>query len=853
MSGGPKRRKTKNAAARSILSRLWDFLTSKGAPLHFPPRLRDISRRDREAKRLRKSWTAFLIAALTVAALLRGQTTAPAPAPQPAARPVSAAAELKGRTVEDIRIVGNTTVSNAVILNVIRTRAGEPFDPATVEEDYQRVYSLKKFSNVEAKVEPTAAGVIVVFIVSEQKQITDIAFRGNLAIDTLTLQGIVDLQVGQAIDMFRISSARAAVESLYREKNYPYAHVEVDADYLAQTGELVFNIVEGANVKVRKVAFVGSKSFSNGRLKDQIRTRSWIWIFRPGTLDLDLIEDDVAALRRYYESKGFFDVRVGRKLIVSPDQTEVQVNFLVEEGVRYRVSKVTFKGNSSVSEVKLREEMRMLEGRAYDNDVVLRDVREIVRAYSRFGFIYQPMSQSPDYLRIEPKTVFSREAGTVELVYQISEGKPFRTGRVLIKGNSKTQDKVVLREMRVTPGQKYNSAEIADAQDRLRGTPYFSSVTITPIGDDPNIRDVLVEVQELRTATFSVGAGVNSNGGVGGNITYEQRNFDIGNPPNSWDEIFSERAFVGAGQSLRISLEPGTRQTNASIRFYEPWLFDQPYSFGAEAYYRNRVREHYDETRAGGRLTFGKRFSNVYSATIGLRGEDVNIHSIDDFGDVTPTGESIRAPEINEAKGHHTVTSTTLTLRRDTTNRGLLPSRGTTSTLAWESYGALGGEFMFQKFTGSFDYYHELYEDLLDRRVTFAFHTDAGYITGDSPFFERFYGGGIGSIRGFRFRGVSPRDGAADDPIGGEFSLTSSAEISFPLASDNIRGVVFTDVGTVEDSATIGTIRSSVGAGIRLTLPFLGQVPVAIDFAYPITKSSEDDTQWISFSLGITQ
>jgi len=171
----------------------------------------------------------------------------------------------------------------------------------------------------------------------------------------------------------------------------------------------------------------------------------------------------------------------------------------------------------------------------------------------------------------------------------------------------------------------------------------------------------------------------------------------------------------------------------------------------------------------------------------------------------------------------------------------------------WESYGTLGGEFTFQKFTAGWEWYRMLHEDLVERKTVLTLQADAGYIWGTSPFFENFYGGGLGSIRGFQFRGVSPRGGAANDPIGGGFSVTGTAEISFPLYGDNLRGVVFTDVGDVETDVRIGTIRTSIGAGIRLNLPLgaLNRLPIALDFAYPLVKNDQDDVSIISFSLGI--
>jgi outer membrane protein insertion porin family len=753
---------------------------------------------------------------------------------------------LKGRTVEEVRILGNTTVSNAIIRNLIRTRAGEKFDPATVQEDYQRVFALKKFANVEAKVEPTkSGGVIVVFIVTEQKLLRSIRFRGNKHVDDQTLRNAIDIVEGQAIDNFRIALSKQAIESTYREKNYPFTEVSTDDDALTR-GDLIFNIVEGPRVRIRNVDFKGVRSFDKDKLKDQIKTASWIFIFRPGRYDPQEVDEDVASLRRFYQNKGFFDVKVGRKLVFSPDQSELEVDFLVSEGTRYRVNRISFEGNTRISQETLRDGLKLTPGKPYDNEVLDRDVRKIVRDYSPFGFIYEPQSSDPDYLRVDTKTVYLDAPGQIELVYVIHEGKPFRVGNIFVKGNGKSQQKLVLREFHdFAPGQLYNSAGMQDAQDRLKALPYFSDVKMTPIGEDPTVRDLLVEVTENRTASFNIGAGINSNGGVGGNLTYEQRNFDIANIPNDWRDIFSEHAFTGAGQDFRASFEPGTIQTNASLRFSEPWLFDQPYSFSDELYLNDRIRENYDDRRLGDRVSFGKRFDYVWSGLLSLRAEQVKIGRIYD--------PRYRAFEILEAEGHHPLTSIAAQLRRDTTNPGVLPYKGTVTQATVEGYGLLGGDVNFQKFTASFDGYQSVYEDLIDRRTVLGYHANVGFISGNSVFYERFYGGGIGSIRGFRYRGISPRGGLGEDPVGGNFSMTGTVELNFPVYGENLRGVLFGDAGDVESGVRFGTIRTSVGAGVRLTLPFLGQVPLAVDFGFPITKGSQDNTEVVSFSFGLLQ
>jgi outer membrane protein assembly factor BamA len=771
-----------------------------------------------------------------------------APAASPASNAPAASQQFKGRTVEDVRVIGNNAVSTATIRNLIRTREREPFDPATVEEDYQRVYALRKFANVEPRVEPTATGVIVVFQVTEQKQIRTVTFKGNTAVDAEVLRGAVDVKAGESIDRFRVNVARQNIERLYKEKNHPFAEVRVDDDALAR-GDVIFTITEGPNVRVRRVQILGNHSFTDDKLKDQIKTRHWLWIFRTGTYDADQVEEDVASLRKWYEEHGFFDVRVGRKTTWSADQSEVMVTFLIEEGPHYKVDQISFRGNTTVGEAELRKNLKLVEGRYYDADAMRRDVRNIVRAYSPFGFIYQPnepdKERAKDYLQVNPQPVLRKEAGTVGLVYDISEGKPFKIGRIRVRGNERVQDKVFLREMRVAPGQLYNSGEIQDAQDRIRATRLVNTATITPIGDDPETRDLLVEVQETQTAFFLIGAGITSNAGVLGNISYEQRNFDISNWPHTFDEALSRRAFTGAGQYFRILLEPGTEQTRARITFEEPWLFDQPYSFRSDIYYSTRQREHWDETRAGAAFTLGHRFTNQFSGRVTARGEDVLVHAIDN--------PFHRAPEIVAAEGHSTLTSAGVALRYDTTDNRIFPTRGYVVDGAYEYAGAFGGAYDYHKFTLGFNHYQTLREDLLERKTVLSLRADAGYIAGDAPFFEQFYAGGLGSVRGFRYRGISPRSGPDEDPVGGSFSLTGTAEINFPIAGDLLRGVVFADAGTVEEDFKFGTIRTSVGFGVRLTLPIFGQLPLALDFGIPITKDDQDDTRYISFSLGYVQ
>jgi outer membrane protein insertion porin family len=766
-----------------------------------------------------------------------GQTTRP---------DVSATYQFTGRNVDEVRILGNPTVSTSLIRNVIRTQVGGKYDPQTVQEDYQRIFDLKKFQNVEAQVEPSAAGgVTVVFIVTEQNLIKAITFRGNLHTNSAALQTTTELKPGQAIDSFRISLARQAILKRYRDDNFPFSRVEFDPDALSKTGELAFTVVEGPQVWVRNIRYIGATSFTSYELGNQVKTSTWIPIFSAGKYDSDQIDLDIGAMRHFYEDHGFFDVRIGRKLIFSPDQSELQIDFLIDEGPHYVVDHVSFVGNTRLTDAQLRSVLNLKDGRFYEKETEQRDTQEIVRKYSPFGYIYIPnQTRDEDFLTVHSQRVYLREPGRIELQYTVHEGKSFRLGRIVPRGNDKSQDKLIFREFRdLAPGSVYDSGAVQDSLERLRALPFFRNVTVTPIGDDPKYRDLLVSVDEQKTASFNIGAGISSNGGLMGNLVYNQSNFDIGNPPDDWRDTFSDRSFTGAGQGLRASFSPGTIYTSADLRFSEPWLFDQPYQFIEDLYLRDALREAYTDRRIGNEITFGRRFDHYEdSVAVSLRGELARIYNIDD--------PRLRAPEILEGKGTHTLTAVGLSFQHDTTNPGFEIYRGETLTAGVEAFGALGGDYTFQRFGIGASKYFPLTTDMLDRHQVLAARVNAGFITGNSVFFERFYGGDIGSVRGFRYRGIGPRSGRDNDPVGGDFQLTGSLEYSFPIYQKMLRGVFFADAGDVENDVRFGVMRVAVGPGVKFTLPIFNGLPISIYFGYPLVKAHSDDSQWISFQFG---
>jgi len=369
----------------------------------------------------------------------------------------------------------------------------------------------------------------------------------------------------------------------------------------------------------------------------------------------------------------------------------------------------------------------------------------------------------------------------------------------------------------------------------------FESVEIIPTGRAPKVRDVLVQVKEGRTAEFLVGFGLSSNSGLLGNISFTQRNFNLLSWPASWQDFLSGQSMKGAGQTLAIVAEPGTELMRFHIDWTNPYLFDQPYSLSNSIFFFTRRRESYDETRVGDILSLGHRFRNYWYGELAGRVEEVDIHRLEDDS----------PPEVREVKGSNLVMGLKGTLVRDRTDSRWMPSTGDRFNISYEQ---VGGDFNFPRVSGDYRFYRTMYVDALDRKHVLATRISAARNLSEAPIFERFYGGGIGSLRGFEYRGISPRSKGTDEPIGGDFTFFAGTEYRFPIIGQEgqgeLQGVVFLDSGTVEEDIAFTTYRISTGVGIRWFIPMFGPVPISIDFGFPISKDKQDDTELISFSFG---
>ncbi len=799
---------------------------------------------------------AMLLALAFFAADARGQATAPV-------------SSIEGKPILKVEIVGNARTPTQLILDQIRSQPGQLYSQALIDVDNKSISALDRFVTVVPEVTPVEdpathviRGVNVTFRVEERNLVAQVIVTGNRKFSSEMIRDGLVVRPASAIDPFRIETDRKFIIDTYRKKGYAQVSVDIDQDQLRQ-GIVHYIIIEGPASQITKIEIDGNHFLSAAYIKWRISTKTYFWIFRKGLLDEDKLQADVASIRDMYAKKAFLDVRVSYVLEFSQDKSKLTVRFVVIEGMRYKIGQINLEGNTIFSRAELlgdtshfgpgswaqRDQIEVLQKRVQD-------------AYGHEGYIYNKVDVDPGY---------TSTPGVVDLKISIVENKPYTVGRIIIRGNSFVQDRVVRRQIRLYPDQTYDLVLVRKSLERLKATGLFKDVQIKDYqspGTPEGVRDVLVQTAEGQTGKFSVGAGISTNSGLVGQFSLEQNNFDILNPPKSFDEFIRGQSFKGAGQYFRLLLEPGTEFQRYQMTFAEPFMFDTPYSFSNDIYFFTRSRESWNERRIGDIVTFGRRYGDVWSFAVALRAEQVTISNpADVFSDgitqanfpvVGPDGNITRAndtaQEILNEEGSHFLTTIKPSLIRDTTDSGIFPTTGTRLVFSIEQYGAMGGEITMTKFLFNYNWYHTLYTDLFDRKTIFSLRNEVGIIAfGHSPTYERFYLGGIGDLRGFEFRGAGPHSGPLEDPIGGDFSWVTTAEVNYPIYEEMLRGVVFLDVGTDETNVDFDNIRSDFGAGVRISLPFLGTtLPIALDFAYPVTKAPGDKTQLVSVSLGGT-
>ncbi|MCH8215301.1 MAG: outer membrane protein assembly factor BamA [Planctomycetes bacterium] len=684
--------------------------------------------------------------------------------------------------------------------------------------------------------------------------VRSIDFHGNAHFKKKVLRQRIGIELGDQMDPFLAEGARRILVDVHKKVGYVFVEVLQNKDLLP-SGRLEFTIREGARVRIKAVRFEGNRAYRNDTLSAVVKTKAKKMFVLPSYYTAQRVEEDAEKLREFYYDHGYLGHKVEPNTDFSEDKEWATITFAIDEGKPYRVERVTYSGATHFSEEVLSKNIEVTSGQIYLRELAEKGRRDIEDLYRENGFIDVKVTQTPRFKA-------DAENRTVVVEFVVVEGRQFRIGQIHVSGNEGVQDKVVRRvldEYGFTPGKLYN-AKFAPVQgDSLlekyvQRSTLAEEVIIQPVpaaNGAPDQKDVYVDITEGMTGMIMPGVGVSSSYGFVGQLVYQQQNFDIQDWPESWKEVFFMKAFRGAGQNMRIALEPGTRFSRYSVSFSDPYFRDRPINLnvsGSSYTLSKFLLKSYEEKRLRAAVGFEHRQWGKYRKVFNVRTERVGVQALD-----------FDAPqEIRDVEGDNYITGLKVGTGKTVVDDIYMPHEGYVFRVAYEQ---VFGEFNFGIATASAVRYYTLYEDVLERKTVLSASVKGGTILGDAPPFEMFYAGGSGgySIRGFDYRGVSTRglqvfDNPATapvpqikDPIGSDWVFTASGEATIPLLGENFALLAFIDSGVVDT----GGWRYSVGTGIQILVPqWFGPVPMRFEFGVPLRKDEKDDVRQFNFTMG---
>lgn len=740
------------------------------------------------------------------------------------ARPDLASAEsvpAKG-VVQEIVVEGINRIEIETVVSYLVIKVGEPFDPARMDTSLKSLFATGLFSDVTLRREGNALVVRVV----ENPIINRVAFEGNRKVDDDDLAAEIQLRPRVVYTRTKVQNDVKRILEIFRASGRFAATVDPKVITLPQNRvDLIFEINEGDVTGIRRISFIGNRIFDDSRLRSVIQTREsafWRFLSTDDTYDPDRVEFDKELLRKYYLKNGYADFRVVSAVAeLTPDRENFFITFTLEEGERYKFGKIDIATTiRDLDTDQFLDELRPSEDDWYNADLIERTIDKLTDAAGTLGFAF---------VEVRPRIGRVEGERTINVTFEIREGPRVFVERITIRGNDRTRDEVIRREMRLAEGDAFNTSKVRLSRRRIRNLGFFEKVEINNVpGSTPDRTVVEIDVEERSTGQLSLGAGFSSDEGVLGNISIRETNF------------------MGRGQDINLGFTLSQRTQEIDVSFTEPYFMGRNLSAGIDLF---RVSRSFDDEGSFGSRSTGGRLRSGYEIVEYLRQEwrytikSDSIRNVDDDASIV-----IRQEEGSTLKS---VIGQTLTLdRRDDR---FDPTSGYFAKLETD-FAGFGGTERFVKTQITASAHYSPFQD-----ITISLVGRAGNVFGvgnDVGVSDRFFIGGD-KFRGFSFGGIGPRDGRTDDALGANTFYTGTLEVAFPLGLPKefgIRGRVFTDAGSafgIDSSEPVildeRTLRLSVGVGVSWTSPF---GPVRGDIGIALLKTRFDDTEVFQFNFG---
>ena len=732
------------------------------------------------------------------------------------------------------QIGGKPVVEDLLRFNV-RQQPGSAYDPRLLDEDIKRLHQLGFFSDITAKIEPLKDNTLKLKIVLKlQPPVSEVIFDGNQKFESGDLAKLVTIGTDAPLNERALRESAQALRDFYREKGYYDAEI---APVLEKgkdgSVKVIFKIKENLKLKVNDVIFEGNTVFSSWNLRHSIANTysylNWIGFLNMGLLDREALEIDKVRLRDMYWDHGYLDFKIEKfKLEQDPGDPEfVNLYFKIYEGKPYTVKAVKVTGFKSFKQDEMMAVLALPTGEIFD-------YRKENAAKSRIVALLHSEGFADASCRVQRNANFADN--TVELVFEVTEGRKYSINQVTIVGNKFTQENVIRRELVVLPGDPADQALLDVSKSRLMNMDMFEEVDANfTAGSRINEKDAVIKVKEKNAYDVRIGAGFSDVDSLFGMLEASSRNFDISNPANY---------FRGGGQRVRLQAAIGIERAALNFDFTEPWLFGIPLRLDTSVYLRESIYEYWDEARWGARAALTKKiFDDFTTASVAYKFEQVNVNDMSDKV----------GPETEDEEGRDWVSQFSLELDRTTLDSLTDPRDGYQINLL----GAISPKL----FGSSQDFYRAevkaLYvKSFFDKALVMSLGAKLGTVgsfsSGDeAPIYERYFLGGGNTLRGFPYREVSPLDSRGRER-GGQSMSVFTAEISHPIWNF-IRGAAFADAGGVSrDEFEFGFDKFNIGAGygLRLKLPMV-PVPIKMDLAYPILNQQDNVSSKLRFHFNM--
>jgi len=743
-------------------------------------------------------------------------------------------AQEKKIEIKLIEVKGNQKIDRMTLFSKLTIEEGDFFSPKQIRDNISLLYKTGFFDQIEVESEGLEGGVALTFIVHEKPFLVEVVFDGNENITDEGLNEKVFIKTGTFLDKKSIQGYVDKILSAYEDEAYYNTSVVPVLQHLPENRVvLTFLIEEGEQAFIKEIQIEGNESFDDDEILDKMETSTYFWLTswlsESGRYKKEQLAFDREHIRDFYMDNGYIRVEIQEpELKLSKDKKWFTLRIPVVEGPQFKIGEIAYEGNQLFDTQEMVKLTRIKSGEIFNRSLLRQDIARMTDHYGEKGYIYA---------NIVPDLAPSEADLRVDVFFRVVEGEPVKVREIHISGNNKTRDKVIRREVRVNEQEKINTKALRRSFQRLNNLNYFETINIAPRPVAPQWVDLDVEVKEKPTGTFSIGGGYSSVDKFVATI-----DVTLGN-------------FLGKGQLVKLRAEAGGRRNTYSLTFREPYLFDREISGTVNLF--NQVRRFgvYSEKRTGGNLSLGKAFGEFVRGSVSYTAERLEVFDLDRLSDGSIDPSVPNQVVVQEALGRTSTSAIGFSLSRDTRDFIFDPKKGSRHSISLEYAGTfLGGDNAYYKIIEDSSRFFPLWWDHV-----FSVHGRLGFAKGINgktlPVGERFFVGGINTVRGFNFGRAGPIDkgvgGRRGEVLGGNKELFFNLEYLIPLVkAAQVKWLFFYDYGAAfDDGESIKTsgMRRSAGFGIRWISP-VG--PLRLEWGFNLDKKPGEPDKRVEFSIG---